>query len=447
VTAAPLIQALGLPTTMAFCSLALSFSYLRVNAFLYDVIFFIPLAPVVSTGLPLRNISTFVQVLTFIGFGLRQIREGQSIRRWILGERSNRLFLIFGVIVLLCTFFFNHSSTSSLRACSQLVAALCLYFAVGAWIKTEAEVGQILRLILLSSILVAGFGFYQAIIGNYSDIYFWLYPNLYENLEPWTGRITSLLGYSNSLAGFLNLIFPIALGLLLVRSSSRNRLLGGISLACGIAALVLTASRGGFASFLAELLLAAIYLTRQAASRKWLLIGALATAVLGLILFFGFVRTPWLQEDESSAMRLLFWGVASSLFLSSPIVGVGYGNFRDLYDLPGIKPGIFDVHNLYLQLLAETGLPGFFSFFTAIVHVIRKCLRSLKWRQQGLKTVVYFAALAAVISVLLHGFVDFLFIVSPQFTALFWVILALVVVADRWSDEKMVETSEEFSHG
>jgi len=37
-----------------------------------------------------------------------------------------------------------------------------------------------------------------------------------------------------------------------------------------------------------------------------------------------------------------------------------------------------------------------------------------------------------VVSVLLHGFVDFLFIVSPQFTVLFWLILALVVVADRW---------------
>ena len=149
-------------------------------------------------------------------------------------------------------------------------------------------------------------------------------------------------------------------------------------------------------------------------------------------MFFGFVRSPWIQEDESAAMRLLFWGFASSLFLSSPVVGVGYGNFRALYDIPGIASGIFDVHNLYLQLLAETGLLGFTAFFFMIVHVIRKCLRALKQQTHDLKAVVNFAALAAVVSVLLHGFVDFLFIVSPQFTLLFWLVLALVAVADRW---------------
>jgi O-antigen ligase len=422
----------GLPTTIAFSFLALAFAFFRVNAFLYVVVFLVPLSPVVSTGLPLRNISTFVQLLMFTGFGLRQIRDGQSLRRWIFGERLNQLAVLLVAVMLSCTFFFNRASTSSWRAFSEFLAGLCLFLTVSGWIKSKAEVALILRLVLLSSLLVSVFGFYQAVIGNYSDFYEWLYPNLMENLGVWTGRITSVLNYSNSLAGFLNLVLPIALSFLLIPSSSRDRLLAAVALACGAVALILTASRGGFASFLAELLMAAVYLTRRAASRKWLLVAGLAVAALGLLMFFGFVRTPWVEEDQSATMRLLFWGFASSLFLSSPIVGVGYGNFRALYDIPGIAPGIFDVHNLYLQLLAETGLLGFFAFFATIVHVIRKCLRALKEPTRGLRTIVNFAALAAVVSVLLHGFVDFLFIVSPQFTVLFWLILALVVVADRW---------------
>src|SRR5262249_46848070 len=145
-------------------------------------------------------------------------------------------------------------------------------------------------------------------------------------------------------------------------------------------ALVLTASRGGFASFLVELLMAAVYLTRRSSSRKWLLLAGLVVVGLGILMFFGFIRSPWVQEDESAAMRLLFWGFASTLFLSSPVVGVGYGNFRALYDIPGVASGIFDVHNLYLQLLAETGLIGFAAFLATIVHLMRKCFRSLKAR-------------------------------------------------------------------
>lgn len=424
----------GWGTTVSFSILALIFSFFRVDLFLWAVVFLLPLSPVVSTGLPLRNISTFVELLMFIGFGLGLLRSGQSIRSWLFGSRLNKLAITLVSVFLVCTFIFNHASTSSWRGFSEFLAGLCLFLTVTGWVRSKEEVAHVLRLLLASSVLVSAFGFYQAIVDNYSDFYEWLYPNLMENLGTWTGRITSVLNYSNSLAGFLNLILPIALGLLLLRSGSRDRWLAALALVCGAAALVLTASRGGFASFLVELLLAAFYLTGRASSRKWLLVAALAIAILGVLMFFGFIRSPWVQEDESAAMRLLFWGFASTLFLSSPLVGVGYGNFRALYDIPGVAPGIFDVHNLYLQLLAETGLIGFTAFFAVIVHVIRKCFRSLRARNNDLKTVVNFAALAAVISVLLHGFVDFLFIVSPQFTLLFWLVLALVVVADRWPE-------------
>lgn len=427
----------GLPTTVAFSALALIFAFFRVDLFLWAVIFLLPLSPVVSTGLPLRNIATFVQLLMFVGFGLSQLRSGQSIRSWLFGPRLNKLAIALVAIFLACTFIFNHASTSSWRGFSEFLGGLCLFLTVGGWVQSREEVAHVLRLLLASSVLVAAFGFYQAVIANYSDFYEWLYPNLMENLGAWTGRVTSVLNYSNSLAGFLNLILPIALGLLLVRSASRDRWLAALALACGAVALVLTASRGGFASFLVELLLASVYLTRRASSRKWLLVAAIVVAALGLLMFFGFIRSPWVQEDESASMRLLFWGFASTLFLSSPIVGVGYGNFRALYDIPGIASGIFDVHNLYLQLLAETGLIGFTAFFAMIIHVIRKCFRSLKERSNDLKTIVNFAALAAVLSVLLHGFVDFLFIVSPQFTLLFWLILAFVVIADRWPEQRL----------
>jgi O-antigen ligase len=422
----------GVPFTIALSLLVAAYSYCKVDQFLYAVVFLLPLSPVITTGLPLHNISSIVHLSMFAGFFANQFISGQSLREWLFREPLNRWSILFVGIVLLCSVVLRAPTTSSLRACSELVAGLCFFLTVGSWVRTEAQVKKIFYALLTAGIGVACFGFYQRIIDYYGDFYFWLYPRQAEDLEPWTGRITSVLNYSNSLAGFLNLLLPIALGLLLIPVSRRLRSIATVGLLCCTGALVLTASRGGFASFLAILLLGAIYVARQPGSRRWLLMGGVLMAALALILFFGLVRAPWLEDDQSAAMRLLFWGVAVTLFLRSPVIGVGYGNFRDLYSLPGIASGVFDVHNLYLQLLSETGLIGFIAFCGLIVLVIGRCLRNLRLRDHDLRTIVNFAALGAVVALLLHGFVDFLFIVSPQFTALFWLILGLVVASDRW---------------
>ena len=426
----------GAPLTVVLSLVVAVFSYFRVDQFLYVVVFLLPLSPVVRTGLPLHNVAAIVHFAMFIGFCAYQIRAGVSLRAWLFGEPLSRWSIVFVMIVLVCSVVFNSPTVWSLRACSEIVAGLCFFLTIGSWVRTEAQVKNIFYAILASGVVTAFIGFYQRIIDSYGDFYFWLHPKQLEDLDPWTGRITSVLNYSNSLAGFLNLILPIALAAILIPVSSRLRSAAVASLVSCAGALVLTASRGGFASFLAVLLLAAIYVARQASSRRLLLIGGVILGALALLLFFGLVRAPWLEEDRSAAMRLLFWGVAVTLFLRSPVVGVGFGNFRELYSLPGIAPGVFDVHNLYLQLLSETGLVGFLSFCCLVVVTIRCCLRNLRQNDSSLQTIVNFAALGAVVSLLLHGFVDFLFIVSPQFTALFWLILGLVKVTNRWLVQK-----------
>jgi len=432
----------GAPFTIVLSFVVAVFSYFRVDQFLYLVVFLLPLSPVVRTGLPLHNISSIVHFAMFVGFFTSQLRAGLSLREWLFRDSLIRWSILFVGVVLLCSMVFHSPTVSSLRAGSELVAGLCFFLTIGFWVRTEAQVKNVFYAILAAGIGTALIGFYQRIIDFYGDFYFWLYPKQAEDLEPWTGRITSVLNYSNSLAGFLNLILPIALGAILIRVSPRLRSVAIAALVSCAAALVLTASRGGFASFLAVLLLGAIYVARQAQSRKWLLIGGAITGCLALVLFFGLVRAPWVEEDQSAAMRLLFWGVAATLFLRSPLVGAGYGNFRDLYNLPGIASGVFDVHNLYLQLLSETGLLGFIAFCCLGVVAISRCLRNLRQGDFSLRTIVNFAALGAVVSLLLHGFVDFLFIVSPQFTALFWLILALVIVADRWPANRKKDLSK-----
>jgi hypothetical protein len=53
-----------------------------------------------------------------------------------------------------------------------------------------------------------------------------------------------------------------------------------------------------------------------------------------------------------------------------------------------------------------------------------------------------FGVLGAIVTVLLHGFVDFFFQVSPQFGTLFWVLLALLVVSCKTVREPSAREQE-----
>ena len=114
------------------------------------------------------------------------------------------------------------------------------------------------------------------------------------------------------------------------------------------------------------------------------------------------------------------------MFLEHPILGVGYGNYRGLFGYLSPQPVLskVDAHNLYLQLLAETGLLGFCGF--AVLLWASFCLSLKSFRTQDpLFRIVAFGVCGAIIATLIHGTVDYLLNASPQFGALFWLVLGL----------------------
>jgi len=67
------------------------------------------------------------------------------------------------------------------------------------------------------------------------------------------------------------------------------------------------------------------------------------------------------QLDESAALRLIVWQHSMDLFGQNPVTGVGFGVFPYL----GLELG--DTHNIYLKILAEQGLVGFFIFLILLI--------------------------------------------------------------------------------
>jgi O-antigen ligase len=110
------------------------------------------------------------------------------------------------------------------------------------------------------------------------------------------------------------------------------------------------------------------------------------------------------------------------------LLGIGFGNLRGLMggllSLPDGWTG--DAHNLYLELLAETGLVGFLVFGVLIVLALRKAVVQLRKAHDSFNKVIAVAIFAAICGVLVHGTVDYLFHTTPQVTALFFLVLGLL---------------------
>src|SRR5262249_3382302 len=97
----------GAPFTIVVSFVVAVFSYFRVDQFLYLVVFLLPLAPVIPTGLPLHNISAIVHFAMFVGFAAYQLRAGVSLGGWLFREPLNRWSIVFVSVVLVCSVVFN----------------------------------------------------------------------------------------------------------------------------------------------------------------------------------------------------------------------------------------------------------------------------------------------------------------------------------------------------
>jgi putative inorganic carbon (hco3(-)) transporter len=412
--------------------------------FLLSIIFLLPIGWFVKIDLPLGgkdarlDIATAVHLLVVGGFFLGRIWRGRLSLRQLLEPRLTRASLVLLAAALASVVVGVGGITyGSLKANVRLISYVAFYLFVLVWVNSRKRMRTVVITLLASAILVGAYGIIQEIVGDYTSL--WLYLNPPEDwFLPMEHRVPSFLNYSNTLAGYLNLILPFALACCILEKSGVVKKLGAWTLGLGILALGFTQSRGGMVAFGCVLALAVVYFSKRWPQKVLLLFGLLLLG-LGVSLLGNLLDPAHLSlnanEGFDIATRLLLWATALKLFFSAPLFGAGYGNFVELYAsyLPfsWIPPGIFGVHNTYLQFLAETGLIGFTAFFYLLFQSVRQGVRQLLYPLDVMDKILAFGVLGAILTILIQGLVDFIFSVSPAFGTLFWTMLALLVVSAR----------------
>lgn len=407
------------------------------QTFLLFMIFLIPLGwSLKSEGL-LHDIPGAIRLLTIIGFFFgRALRRKLDFRQLLYPSISRISLCFLGVAAASIVLSSAGWTYSSAHALYRLSSYIGFFLVVSIWADSEERITKILRVLLYSTIMAASFALLQEAVGGYTS--FWLYLNPPDdNFTEWSQRATSFLNYSNSLAGYLNLVIPLSLGLSIV-GRGRWKTLGIFSCSLSIVALFATQSVGGVAAFVAILILGTLRLEKR---NKRRFLGVTLIALLVCVAYLSRTVLNPAHGGESvgseTLTRLVLWNTAWNFFTHSPVLGVGWGNFVNLYGLyiqsmlAWIPSGVFAVHNIYLQLLAETGLAGFIVFIWLCFHSWRRSTYCMRTSSNSIRIAVAFGVQGAILSVLVHGCVDFLLQVSPQFGVLFWLLLGLLVACTR----------------
>jgi hypothetical protein len=138
------------------------------------------------------------------------------------------------------------------------------------------------------------------------------------------------------------------------------------------------------------------------------------------------IDSRYLPSVRSKAERSWFRAALWNMFKSSPVLGVGPGNFGSLYKTfcpPGseIPPYVPKPHNQYLEILAETGIVGTLAFVWVVLSAIGVMYKG--WRaacRADRKLLTGIAASLAAVGV--HGY-SFGILVHIQV----WIMLAIAV--------------------
>ena len=229
------------------------------------------------------------------------------------------------------------------------------------------------------------------------------------------GRIAGPLEGPNQLAGYLGLAIPLLLAYTLLR-----RDVVALAIAClASVTLLLTFSRTGIgATFVAVALLALVARGASVRASVNAFFGVLVAACAAVAIA---LRTGVMQRFETDApsglaTRSKLWTAAIALWKTSPLLGIGAGNYELELPSVGLEGVRTHANSLYVQALVEGGIP----LLAAVVWTTIVSITTFAFSR--VREPLVLGAMAASAGFALHQIFDFLTF-YPKVGGFWWILL------------------------
>ncbi|MBN2346095.1 MAG: O-antigen ligase family protein [Candidatus Aminicenantes bacterium] len=259
------------------------------------------------------------------------------------------------------------------------------------------------------------------------------------------GFLRGTIYNADHFAFYLELLFPIALGLLFARlhlfdpgENLRERVLNvaqdraiiplflaPVALA---AAVYLSGCRAGIAVLGLSVLFFAqmsVYLRVSFSVRRHLRLVFILGTLLAVFVGLQSTLDKFLHGSYIEASRWDYWANALAMFRDFPLFGTGLGSFRYAYFLYGREAGLVaHAHNEYVESLSDLGIVAFIVLFALLAVLVFSLLRMWIARRHPEVKPVVLGILTAVFAASFHSIFDFSLRV-PANAFLFLMLLAL----------------------
>lgn len=138
----------------------------------------------------------------------------------------------------------------------------------------------------------------------------------------------------------------------------------------------------------------------------------IVTIVISVVpAFSGFIARfqQTMDNGDVSMGRFRMWGYALDTFRRNWLLGIGWHQFASKVSLAYDGTGMYDVHNIYLQLLCETGVLGFSVYIIWMISCLKNAIKNYKKAVIVVNSTVYDKCLLAFslgfqVFFLLYGF-------------------------------------------
>ena len=246
--------------------------------------------------------------------------------------------------------------------------------------------------------------------------------------------------YENSNQSASWAFFSLILGLIYFK---KNKNFFTINSIIQLIMIIISGSRSVYIGLFTSLIAYFLYysLVIKGKNKKKISIVIFSVSIIALIflIIITLLRFKWVFNkmdqinfeeflDILSSYRYFMWKEAFIIFINKPLLGVGVGNiYQATHRFFGpesifTKLNMEDPHNIFISLLAYTGILGFISFFTIIINKKKKIIYVIK-NEIDNKTI---SLLSLFVSIFIFSVFDVAVIFDTHIaTMLFWYIAGI----------------------
>lgn len=391
--------------------------------FQYGVYALVLLAPFLPTMLCVALV-----VLTLFSFILNKI----------LYARKTLQLDCFGFLLILLIGIFAFYSITSLAPVSSLkiwmvyAPFMIFTFLVMEAIDSKKELRRILNLFLAAGLLVSLYGIYQQFFGSNVG-HAWLDNQMFEDIGI---RVYSTFGNPNVLGEYLLLLIPLAVGMFWTAKGKGAKFYYLCVVGASALCMIFTQSRG---CWLGLILAAMVYIILV--DKRYILLVLLALMAMPFVMPESVIErftSIGNLGDSSTSYRVNIWYGTFNMLRNFGLHGIGLGTdaFNQIYPIYAYCEIIAPhAHNIYLQILCESGIVGLGTFIIAMIVALKKLYVGFIADRKGFAGITCAAVLAGLLGLLLQGAFDYIWYNYRVFL-LFWMVIGIGLAARRLACDK-----------